>query len=70
MADTGFNWDTAWTAVPEEDTTDWTTIALTDTNGAQSDPISNDVKVATEVSILSTNAGRRSRWGCNCLYSW
>ncbi len=52
MADSGFNWDAAWTPVPEEDTTDWTSIALTDTSGARSDPISNDVKAATEVSLL------------------
>ena len=48
MADSGFNWDAAWTAVPQEDTTAWTAVALTDTNGARSDPISNDVKEKIE----------------------
>ncbi len=51
MADTGYNWDNAWTVVPEEDTTAWTDITQADTSGAQSDPISNDLKAATEISI-------------------
>ena len=67
MPDTGYNWDAAWTAVPEEDTTDWTAIDITDTNGAQSDPISNDGKAVTEVSILllEDNTGACDATGVN-----
>lgn len=59
MADTGYNWDAGWTAVPEEDTTDWTTITQADASGAQSDPISNDGKAVTEVSVkmIEDNTG-------------
>lgn len=57
MAETGYNWDAAWTAVPEEDTTDWTNVTQADTSGAQSDPIDNDVKAATEVSVKMVEDG-------------
>ena len=51
MAETGYNWDAAWTPVPEEDTTDWTDITQADASGAQSDPIDNDIKASTIVSL-------------------
>jgi len=50
MPETGYNWG-SWAAVPEEDASDWTDETQADASGARSDPISNDGKAATEISV-------------------
>lgn len=51
MADTGYNWDAAWTALAKSGGGDWTALDIANAGNAGSAAISQDVKAATEVGI-------------------
>ena len=59
MADTGFNWDAAWSAVTKSGGGDWTTLAVADNGNAGSTAISLDGKAAVEISwsLVEDNTG-------------
>ena len=51
MADTGYNWDAAWTLAVKSGGGNWDDLEQTDTNYAYSQVISNDGKAACIVGI-------------------
>lgn len=51
MANTGYDWDTSWTAVTKSGTGDWTNLDIANSANAGSAAISQDIKAATEVGV-------------------